>query len=103
MAHNIGVKVAVGTDSRYAAVVDRVVSHEIRELVDFGFSPLQALQSATIVSAEMLRLETRIGAIEPRYEADLIAVAGNPLDDVSALDRPSFIMTNGRVVRSPNP
>ena len=54
----------------------------------------------------MLQLETRIGAAEPRYEADLIAVAGNPLVDVNALANPLFIMTNGRIALNkvgPNP
>ena len=56
--------------------------------------------------AEMLQLETRIGAVEPGYEADLIVVAENPLVDVNALVNPLFIMTNGRIALnkvSPNP
>jgi imidazolonepropionase-like amidohydrolase len=105
-AVKIGVKVVAGTDSRYAADTERFVTDEIRELAALGFSPLEALQSATLFGAEMLRLESQIGAIAPGYEADLIALAGNPLADVTVLANPPFVLSNGRIAVNkiaPNP
>jgi imidazolonepropionase-like amidohydrolase len=62
-----------------------------------GFTPLQAIQSATIVNAEMLRLEKTIGVIEAGYDADLIAVEKSPLDDVTTLQDPLLVISNGRI------
>ena len=54
------------------------MSREAAELVAAGLTPLQALQAATIVNAEMLRLDKRIGAVEAGFEADILIVDGNP-------------------------
>lgn len=90
-----GVKVAFGTD---AAVYPH--GHNARELavyVRLGMSPLQAIRSATTVAAEVLGVSDR-GAIEAGLLADLIAVPGDPLQDVTAFERVSFVMAAGKVV-----
>ena len=60
-------------------------------------TPLQALQAATIVNAEMLRLDKRIGAVEPGLEADILVVDGNPLDNIRTLLDPLLVISNGRI------
>jgi len=62
-----------------------------------GLTPLQALQAATIVNAEMLRLEKRVGAVEPGLEADILVVDGNPIDNIRTLLDPLLVVSNGRI------
>jgi imidazolonepropionase-like amidohydrolase len=69
----------------------------VAALVELGFSPLQALQAATLVNAELLRRERAIGVLAAGFEADLIAVEGNPLERVDALQDPLLVVSNGRV------
>ena len=73
------------------------VSREATELVAAGMTPLQALQAATIVNAEMLRLDKRTGAVEPGLEADILVVDGNPLDNIRTLLDPLLVISNGRI------
>ena len=73
------------------------VSREAAELVAAGLTPLQALQAATIVNAEMLRLDKRTGAVEPGLEADILIVDGNPLDNIRTLLDPLLVISNGRI------
>ncbi len=68
-------------------------------MVGLGMSPMQAIQSATSVAAELLRLEHEIGAVRSGLQADLIAVAGNPLDDIGLLKDVGFVMKGGVVVK----
>ncbi len=63
-------------------------------------TPLEAIQAATIHAAELLGWSDRVGAIEPGKFADLIAVEGNPLEDVSLLEKVSFVMKGGAVIRN---
>ncbi len=93
-----GVKIAVGSDfGAYPAPVEN--AGEIEALHRAGMTPMQALQAATRAGAELLGWQDRIGTIEPGKLADLIAVPGDPLADLSALRRVSFVMLGGRVVR----
>jgi imidazolonepropionase-like amidohydrolase len=96
-ARAAGVKVVVGVDTGYGPNSLMRVAHEIAELVDMGFTPLQALQGATVLDAELLRLDKAIGMIAPGFEADLVAVEGNPLTDVRVLQDPLLVISNGRV------
>ncbi|HEX9160577.1 MAG TPA: amidohydrolase family protein, partial [Thermoanaerobaculia bacterium] len=66
-----------------------------------GQDPMAAITSATSLSAESLRLGDRVGAIAPGLEADLVAVDGDPLRDIGALEHVVFVMKSGRVVKSP--
>ena len=90
-----GVRVVVGTD-----YVGFPVSQGVREfqlLVEAGMTPMQAIQAGTRVNAELLQWDDRIGSIEVGKLADIIAVPGDPLRDLSVLERVSFVMLDGRV------
>ena len=88
-----GVQVAYGTDS--GVQVHGQNGKQFAIFVDAGMTPLQAIQSATVVNAKLLRMEGKIGTVKPGAFADLIAVAGNPLQDVRTLEKPIFVMKNG--------
>jgi imidazolonepropionase-like amidohydrolase len=96
-AHAMGLKIVTGTDGSYGPKSLIRLPQEIAAFVKMGFTPLEAIQSATIVNAEMLRLEKSIGAIEPGFEADLVAVDLNPLEEISVLQDPVLVVSNGRV------
>jgi len=68
-------------------------------MVKFGMTPLAALQAGTLNGAKLLGWEGQIGALKPGYFADIIAVPGNPLDDISLLGHVAFVMKNGVVYR----
>jgi len=90
-----GVKIAFGTDA--AVYPHGLNAKEFSALLRRGMSPLEAIRSATVDAAELLGVDDR-GAIAPGKMADLIAVPGNPLEDVTVLERVSFVMKGGRVV-----
>src|SRR3984893_12977519 len=69
-------------------------------LVNHGMTPVAAIQSATVVDAEMLGWQDRIGSVEKGKFADMIAVSGDPLKDISELQRVKFVMKGGKVVRN---
>jgi imidazolonepropionase-like amidohydrolase len=96
-AHRMGVKIVAGTDTGYGPGSLTRVSQEVTHFVEMGFTPLEALQSATTVSAEMLRLEKSVGSVEVGYEADLIAVEQNPLERIATLQDPLLVISNGRI------
>ena len=96
-AASFGVKIVAGSDTGYGPNSVARVSREAGELVAAGLTPLQALQAATITNAEMLRLEERIGVLEPGMEADVLVVEGNPLEDIRTLLDPLLVISNGRV------
>jgi imidazolonepropionase-like amidohydrolase len=91
------VKIATGADSYYDAQTINRISLEAWHLVRLGLSPFEALQAATVNSAELLMLAERTGRIESGFEADLILVPSNPLEDISALQDILLVMSNGRV------
>lgn len=96
-AHKLGVTVVAATDALYAPNSTSRIGQEIRYFVEMGFRPLEAIQSATVRSAEMLRLEKSIGVVETGYEADLIAVEKNPLEDIVTIQDPLLVISNGRI------
>ena len=95
-----GVKIAFGTDVGGFPWTDPIAQEFDRE-VEFGMTPMQAIQSATTRAAELLGLQGRIGVIAPGAWADLVAVRGNPADDVAALKQVLFVMKDGKVYRRP--
>lgn len=97
-AHRGGVKIAFGTDSGVSAHGDN--AQEFALLVRAGLTPLEAIQSATVGAAEHLRISNEAGRIAPGMPADLIAVAGDPLSDVTELERVRFVMKGGQVFRA---
>jgi imidazolonepropionase-like amidohydrolase len=96
-AHQIGVKVVAGTDGAYGPRSLTRVTQEVAAFVNMGFSNLEAIQSATILTAEMLKLEKSIGTIEHGKEADLLVVDLNPLDQIWILQEPLLVVSNGRI------
>jgi len=92
-----GVKIIAGSDTGYGPNSVARVSREAGELVAAGLSPLQAVQAATLTNAELLKLDKQIGSIEPGYEADLLIVDGNPLDNIRTLLDPLLVISNGRI------
>jgi imidazolonepropionase-like amidohydrolase len=85
-----GIPFALGTDSMHG-----FMSYEIQTAIRFGVPPADALRAATARGAEVLRVESRKGTLEPGKDADLIALDGNPLDDPTALERVVFVMKGG--------
>ncbi len=69
-------------------------------MVKFGMSPMDAIRAATISPAEMLNMSGQIGVIAPGAYADVIAVPGDPLKDITELERVKFVMHNGQVFES---
>lgn len=93
-----GVRIAFGTDAAVYPHGDN--AREFAVLVRSGMSPLEAIRAATLHDAELLDVPDR-GALEAGLRADVIAVPGDPLADVGALERVDFVMQHGRVVRQP--
>jgi imidazolonepropionase-like amidohydrolase len=92
-----GLKMVFGTDA-----VAGSHGRNFQELVyrvQRGLTPMDAITSTTSLAAESLGLGDRIGTIAPGYEADLIALDGDPLQDITALERVSFVMKGGRVYK----
>ena len=96
-AHKAGVKIVTGGDTSYGPASLTRIGQEIAHFVELGFTPLEAMQSATILNAEMLRLEKSIGAVEVGFEADLVAVEKNPLENITTIQDPLLVMSNGRI------
>jgi len=92
-----GVKIAAGTDA--PAIPHGRNAQELIALVDRGMTPLQVLRAATVNAAELLGVDDR-GLIEPGLLADLVAVPGNPLEDISVLADVRFVMKGGKVYHS---
>ena len=93
-----GLRIVYGTDA-VAGAHGRNIEEAIVRVRDGGQKPMDAVVSMTSRSAESLRLQDRIGAIAPGLEADLVAVEGDPLADVTALRRVVFVMKGGKVYR----
>jgi len=92
------VKIVFGTDA-VAGAHGRNAEEFVYRVRDAREAPMNAIVSATSMAAESLGLADRIGALAPGLEADVVAVAGNPLDDISAVRRVLFVMKGGRVVK----
>ena len=96
-AIELGVRVALGTDA--TVVPHGLGAREAAAMVELGMSPLQALQSATTRAASLLGWEDRIGSLRPGTLADLLAVQGDPLADLAALEHVVLVVKGGAVVR----
>jgi imidazolonepropionase-like amidohydrolase len=98
-ALRMGVKIVFGTD--VGAFEHGTNAREFELMVEYGMKPLEAIRAATTRAAELLRMEKQLGAVEPGKYADIIAVEGNPLEDIRALRRVNFVMKAGQVYVSP--
>jgi len=97
-AYRAGVKIAVGSDLCGYAVEPHVCAREFATLIEAGLTPMDAIKAGTIVGAELLQWDDKVGSIEAGKLADIIAVKGNPLADISKLERPVFVMKNGKII-----
>ena len=93
-----GVKIAFGTDS--AVSPHGINGQEFGLLVGLGMTPAAALRSATSSAADLLGLSKTIGTLESGKNADVVAVPGDPLADIKAMEKVSFVMKGGEVVRN---
>jgi imidazolonepropionase-like amidohydrolase len=97
-AFSAGVKVGFGTDA--AVYPHGLNASEFAVYVKLGITPLAAIQTATVNDADLLGWSDRVGTVEAGKFADLIAVDGDPLADVTTLERVKFVMKGGEVVRN---
>jgi imidazolonepropionase-like amidohydrolase len=100
-AATTGIKLMVGSGVDGATFPHGTQASEFEAMVRYaGVSPTRALQSGTIVNAEVLGVQDQVGSIERGKFADLIAVAGDPLVDITELQRVKFVMKGGKIVRN---
>jgi imidazolonepropionase-like amidohydrolase len=92
-----GVKMSFGTDAGVCPY--GIAAKQFAMMVKYGMTPMQAIQSATINAADLLGRRDSLGSIKPGKYADLIAVSGDPLADVSVLERVDFVMKEGKVYK----
>jgi len=96
-AHKSGVKIAFGTDSGVSAHGDN--AQEFALMVEAGMSPADAILSATVNSADLLGISETLGSLEPGKLADMIAVKGNPLENIRLLESVAFVMKDGKIYK----
>jgi imidazolonepropionase-like amidohydrolase len=96
-AAKAGVKIAFGTDA--GVYPHGWNAKQFAHMVRWGLTPMQAIQAATTNAADLLGWSDRVGAIAPGMVADIVAVSGDPLKDVTELERVKFVMKNGVVYR----
>ena len=96
-AHTMGVKIATGADNYYDGKSINRISIEVEQFVRMGMTNFEALQTATVSSADLLQIGDRTGRIAPGFEADMILVPGNPLTNIEALQDVLLVMSNGHV------
>jgi imidazolonepropionase-like amidohydrolase len=93
-----GAKIAFGTDGGVYPHGDNWKQFPV--MVEYGMKPIDAIRAATLNAAEVMGWSDRVGALEKEHYADLIAVDGNPLTDISVLGKVRFVMKGGEVVRN---
>ena len=95
-----GVKMVFGSDAAIYPHGDN--AKQLSRMVRFGMTPLQALQAATINAASLMHIENDVGQLKEGFAADIIAVQGNPLEDITTLENVGFVMMGGDIVKSAN-
>ena len=101
MFHNaikMGIKISFGTDA--AVFPHGQNAKEFKLMVDLGMTPIDALKSATANDAELLGIGQKVGTLEKGKLADIIAMPGDPTSDITATERVSFVMRQGKIVRN---
>ena len=98
LAHtNKGVKIAYGTDA--GVFPHGLNGREFKYMVEAGMPAIEAIQSATLNTAKLLRIEDKLGSIKVGKLADLVAVDGDPLKNISLMEKVSFVMKDGVVYK----
>ena len=98
-AYQAGVKIAYGTDTGVSAHGNN--ASEFKHMVEAGMPPMKAIQSATAEAAKLLGEYEQLGSLAEGKVADIIAVNGNPVEDITILEEVDFVMKSGRVYKSP--
>jgi len=96
-AFKAGVKMAFGSDGAVYPHGDN--GKQFKYMVEYGMTPIQALQAATIHAADLIGWRDHVGAVAPGYYADIVAVRQNPLDDITVMEDVSFVMKGGKVYK----
>jgi imidazolonepropionase-like amidohydrolase len=94
-----GVKIAFGTDMGGIPWTESI-AQEFPRMVEFGMTPMQAIQAATSRAAELLQMKDAIGVIKPGAFADVVAVSGNPIADIKVLEDVGLVMKDGKVFKN---
>ena len=97
-AYKFGIKIAFGTDSGVSYHGDN--AKEFFYMVKGGMSEMEAIRSATVIASEMLDINDKLGSIESGKLADIIAVKGNPIKDITFLQEVVFVMKEGKIYKS---
>jgi imidazolonepropionase-like amidohydrolase len=100
-AVKLGVKIALGTDA--GVYPHGQNAKEFKLMVDLGMSPIDALRAGTSSDAELLGISAKVGTLEKGKLADIVAIPGDPTQDITATERVSFVMKEGKVVKSAKP
>ena len=95
-----GVKIALGTDAGGFDWKEINPAREFAYYVDYGMTPMQAIRSGTVVAAELLGWSDKMGTLEAGKWADIVAVSGDPLKDITELQRVKFVMKGGIVYKN---
>jgi imidazolonepropionase-like amidohydrolase len=95
-AVKMGVKISFGTDA--AVYPHGQNAKEFKLMVDLGITPIDALKSATASDAELLGIAQKVGTLEKGKLADVIAMSGDPTSDITATERVSFVMKEGKII-----
>jgi imidazolonepropionase-like amidohydrolase len=98
-AYRAGVKIAFGTDAGVFPHGEN--AKEFAYMVEAGMPPLEAIRSATLGAASLLDQSTHLGSVEPGFAADIVAVSGDPLRDITILQQVKFVMKDGVVYKKP--
>ena len=96
-AYKFGIKIAFGTDSGVSYHGNN--AKEFLYMVKGGMSEMEAIRSATIIPSEMLGISDELGSVESGKLADLIAVEGNPIKDITVLQKVVFVMKEGKIYK----
>jgi imidazolonepropionase-like amidohydrolase len=97
-AHAAGVKIAFGTDSGVSPHGDNAREFEL--MVAGGMTPMQAIQAATLEASKLLKIEDKLGTLEEGKLADIVAVKGDPIDNISLMKEVTFVMKEGQVFKN---
>jgi imidazolonepropionase-like amidohydrolase len=97
-AVKLGVKIALGTDA--AVYPHGMNAKEFKLMVDLGLPPIEALRAATSVDADLLGVSAKVGTLEKGKLADIVAMPGDPTTDITATERVSFVMKEGKIVKN---
>jgi len=98
-AYKAGVKIACGTDSGVSPHGQNAREFEL--MVEGGMSPIEALQTATINAAKLLKIDDRLGTLEENKLADVIAVDGDPIKEIRSMQKVVFVMKEGEIFKMP--